>query len=275
MNEASLIISVYNKAKELELIFLALKKQSFSNYEIIVAEDGASPEIKAAVKAFTGTFNSITHITQEDKGFRKNRILNEAIRRAASDYLIFTDGDCIPHHDFIKAHISCKEPQTVLCGRRVALGENLSKKLLSGTVENLEHEKNHLEKLIDSLKSSDSSSKNIEEGYIIKNKLFRKLFFERDTHILGCNFSTHKQMLININGFDENYEGPGIGEDSDIEFRLRLTGAKFKSVRNLAVQYHLYHGKTKEEAKNLEYFNKVKEKNRSFCENGLIKTADE
>lgn len=274
MNEASLIISVYNKAKELELILLALEKQSFRGFEVIIAEDGSSPAIKAVADKFKGTFNSIEHITQEDKGFRKNKMLNEAIRRSGSDYLIFIDGDCIPHHDFINAHIMNKEPQTVLCGRRVALGENLSRKVISGALKDFKHEKQYFSKLIDSLKASYTSSKNIEEGYIVKNTLFRKLFFERDTHILGCNFSTHKQMLISINGFDENYEGPGIGEDSDIEFRLRLTGARFKSVRNLAIQYHLFHGKTKEEKRNFEYFEKVKEQNKSYCDNGLIKLKD-
>ncbi|MBK7158122.1 MAG: hypothetical protein IPH77_06070 [Ignavibacteria bacterium] len=29
------------------------------------------------------------YLTQQDKGFRKNKILNESIRRANKDYLIF------------------------------------------------------------------------------------------------------------------------------------------------------------------------------------------
>ncbi len=78
-------------------------------------------------------------------------------------------------------------------------------------------------------------------------------------------------MLEKINGFDENYEGPGLGEDSDIEYRLRLTGAKFKSVRNLAVVYHLYHPRTIEQQENMEYFNKVKSQSNFFCKNGLVK----
>ncbi len=112
---------------------------------------------------------------------------------------------------------------------------------------------------------------NIEEGFIFKNKTLRKILTNEDEHILGCNFSIEKKLLERINGFDETYEGPGIGEDSDIEYRLRLIGAKFKSVRNLAVQYHLYHKKTIEEQGNMEYFNKVKESGRYYCVNGLIK----
>ena len=40
-----------------------------------------------------------------------------------------------------------------------------------------------------------------------------------------------------INGFDENYMGPGIGEDSDVEYRLTIAGAEFKSLRNKAVLF--------------------------------------
>ncbi|MEP7145657.1 MAG: galactosyltransferase-related protein, partial [bacterium] len=111
----------------------------------------------------------------------------------------------------------------------------------------------------------------LEEGFIIKNKALRKVLTNPDEHILGCNFSIEKVLLEKINGFDENYEGPGIGEDSDLEFRLRLTGAKFKSVRYLAVQYHLYHVETIEDPGNLEYFNKMKENREYFCKNGLLK----
>ena len=53
--------------------------------------------------------NEIIHLTQEDKGFRKNKILNEAIRTDKTGYMIFIDGDCIPHPDFIKEHIENRE----------------------------------------------------------------------------------------------------------------------------------------------------------------------
>ena len=90
-------------------------------------------------------------------------------------------------------------------------------------------------------------------------------------HIVGCNFSLHKELLEKINGFDENYIGPGIGEDSDIEFRLRLIETKFKAIRNLAIQYHIYHEKTVEERRNFVYFHEVQKNNNHLCKNGLVK----
>lgn len=274
MSKVSLIISVYNKVKELDLIFYALSVQSFKNFEVIVAEDGRGLGMKEFIEEWSGKITfPVRHITQEDKGFRKNIILNEAIRNSSSDYLIFIDGDCIPHSDFIKAHFENKEDNTVLCGRRVNLTKSISNKITPKKILNLDYQKLKLSEVIYSSLNRKNSGYNfnIEEAFIYKNKTLRKVLTNEDEHILGCNFSIHKNLLEKINGFDENYEGPGLGEDSDIEFRLRLIGAKFKSVRNLAVQYHLFHNKTVEEPKNMEYFNEVKKSKEFFCKNGLLK----
>lgn len=272
MNKATIIGSVYDKVNELELILYALSIQSFRDFELIIAEDGQNDKIKRLVGEWQKkNLLNIKHITQEDKGFRKNRILNEAIRKSSADYLIFIDGDCVPHSDFIKAHFENRGANTVLCGRRVNLTKTISGKINRDSIVNLDYQKIKLPEVIFSALNRDKSESNfnIEEGIILKKKFFRKIVTNEDEHILGCNFSIHKELLKKINGFDEKYEGPGLGEDSDIEFRLRLIGAEFKSVRNLAVLYHMHHSKTKEEPKNMEYFIKVKEENKSFCSNGL------
>ncbi|MFZ1322665.1 MAG: glycosyltransferase [Ignavibacteria bacterium] len=274
MHKVTLIISVYNKIKELELIFYALSIQSFQDFGIIIAEDGMNENMKTLIDKWRSLDKfTLKHITQEDIGFRKNRILNESIRNSETDFLIFFDGDCIPHSDFVKSHFENKTENTVLCGRRVNLTKKISEKITKETILNKEYEKLKLGEVIYSTlnKGKNEFNFNIEEGIIIKNRSVRNIVTNQDEHILGCNFSIPKDLLIKINGFDENYEGPGLGEDSDIEFRLRLIDAKFRSVRNLAVQYHLYHPKTVEEEKNMEYFNEVKKKNEFFCKNGLEK----
>ena len=272
--KTSLIISVYNKYKELDLIFNALTVQSYKDFEVIIAEDGTNQDMNELISAWKSkNIFPIKHLTQEDMGFRKNKILNESIRNSSTDYLIFFDGDCIPHPDFVKAHFDNRDSNTVLCGRRVNLTKSISAKITKESILNLDYQKIKLPEIIYSAlnKSKDKINFNIEESFIYKNKTIRNILINKDEHILGCNFSIPKVLLTKINGFDENYEGPGLGEDSDIEFRLRLIDAKLKSVRNLAVQYHLYHPKTIEEEKNMEYFNLVKSKKEFFCKNGLKK----
>ena len=77
--------------------------------------------------------------------------------------------------------------------------------------------------------------------------------------------------MININGFDERYEAPSIGEDSDVQFRLELTGVKIKSLNHIAVQYHLYHKLQERPQKNLDFFDEVKKNKVAFTPFGLKK----
>ncbi|MDD5363498.1 MAG: glycosyltransferase [Ignavibacteria bacterium] len=272
MKTISLIISVYKKVKELEILLTALKRQSCKDFDVIIADDGSGDIISDFVKEFRKTCDyEIIFLTQEDAGFRKNKILNEAVRTSVNEYLIFLDSDCIPHKDFVKAHFDNSEKNTVLVGRRIHLNEKLSDMLTPEFVLTDDFDRLYLRALKSSI-GFRKSTYTAEEGIIIRNKLLRKLLNIRNYHIVGCNFSLSKELLLEINGFDENYVGAGIGEDSDIEYRLGLINAKFKSVRNLAVVFHMYHEKTKEDNTNYDYFhNNVKTKNNFYCENGIFK----
>jgi glycosyltransferase involved in cell wall biosynthesis len=270
--KASLIISVHQKAKELELIFYALGIQSNKNFEVLIAEDGRDDSIKNLIDLWKIKNNfPVIHLTQENKGFRKNKILNEAIRSSNTNYLIFIDGDCIPHPEFIDSHIKNRKPETVLCGRRVNLTIKMSDELNKKSIQNKSYTKIKFSNVIFSALNREKVNFNIEEGIQIKNRPLRNIITNEDEHILGCNFSVSKDLLKKINGFDENYIGPGLGEDSDIEFRLRLINVKFKSVRNLAILYHLYHRKTIEAKVNMKYFIEMKKRGDYFCKNGLVK----
>jgi GT2 family glycosyltransferase len=94
----------------------------------------------------------------------------------------------------------------------------------------------------------------VEKGFSFKNNFLLNFFNKKTRGLLGCNFSVFKENLIKINGFDERYEAPSIGEDSDVHFRLGLTGVKIKSVNHAAVQYHLLHALQERSQKNLELF---------------------
>ena len=101
----SLIISFYKRLDFLDLIFQSLDKQSFKNFEVIVAEDNDDLHtIDFISKARTKHTFRILHVSQEDLGFRKNKILNRALNIASFDTILFLDGDCIPHKDFIRQY---------------------------------------------------------------------------------------------------------------------------------------------------------------------------
>lgn len=270
MKKASLIISVYNNIRNLELIFTALTIQSFKEFEVIIADDGSGDEMKNFISGWKKKGEpDIKHVWQEDYGFRKNKILNECIRRSGTDYLIFIDGDCIPHSDFVKAHYSNRKENTVLFGRRVYFGKDISDSLTVEKILNKSYQKLSFRLIRESVSRSKDGCYNAEEGIIIKNNIARKLLLKSDVGILGSNFSLHKKLIEAINGFDENFIGPGYGEDTDVERRLRLYKAKVKSIRNLAIQYHIYHPKTIEAHNNKVYYDEIKNDKEYFCIKGL------
>lgn len=271
MNKLSVIISVYNKVHELELILTALEHQSFRDFEVIIADDGSGMEMKEFIDKKKKNSNlKITHLWQEDKGFRKNKILNKSITRSKTNYLIFLDGDCLPHSDFVNEHYKSRTDNTVLCGSRVNMSKKLSEQITVDVVQSKEYERGMLSKIIDSFRDKDRRSTYVEEGIYIGSEIIHKII-KRKPRLVGCNFSVPKELMLKINGFDENYTGPGVGEDSDIEFRLKLSGAGFESVRNKAIVYHFYHPHTKESSNNYAYFEKVKKRKLMVCRNGINK----
>jgi hypothetical protein len=59
--------------------------------------------------------------------------------------------------------------------------------------------------------------------------------------LIGCNLGIWRDDLVAVNGFDEAYEGWGIGEDSDLGSRLYHLGRQRKFVYGRALVFHLDH----------------------------------
>ena len=80
--------------------------------------------------------------------------------------------------------------------------------------------------------------------------------------------------MQSINGFDEEYKNPSVGEDVDINWRFRADGTEVISCRNIANVYHLWHKKGfgSVDAKINDAILKSNfDVNRFVCENGLKK----
>lgn len=269
MPDLTLVVTVYNDVRALGLIFLALDRQTHRNFEVVVADDGSGPGVAALVAGHARSARyPVRHVRHEDEGFRKNAILNRAISAAGSGYMVFIDGDCLPHRRFLEDHASHAAPGRVLCGRRVNLGPELSRGIDAGAVSSGRFEKLSLRLLADGLRGGSTW---VEDAVRVRNPLVRKILHPGAPSILGCNFSVHREWLERINGFNEDYRGPGLGEDSDVAFRLALAGAELKSLRNLAVLFHLHHPRTVVGRENRAIYDRVVASREMFCTNGLVK----
>ncbi|MCW8812482.1 MAG: glycosyltransferase [Ignavibacteriaceae bacterium] len=269
MTKATVIAAFYNRLDYLKLVLAGFERQTEKNFELIIADDGSRKDVVADIKKIKTEYSfPIKHIWQEDKGFRKNKILNKAITESSSDYLIFIDADCVPHGVFVEGHLTFSKKNFSLTGRRVNLSEKITNLLSEKKVRNGFLEKNLFLLIKDGLfgKSFD-----VEKGLYFKNNFLLNFFNRKSRGLLGCNFSSFKEDLVKVNGFDERYEAPSIGEDSDIQYRLELAGIKIKSINHTAVQYHLYHKLQERTPVNLKLFQEVKKNKIAFTPFGLKK----
>ncbi len=238
--KVSLIIAVYKDIEALNLIIEALKKQTYKNFEVIVAEDNNAKEMKNYIDSIEGL--DVKHTFQEDVGVRKSRSVNNAILKSSGKYLIFIDGDCVPYTTFIESHVYLSEKSTALSGRRFNLGPKFSAKLRVGTLSSQKLEKSVFMNFF-SLKK-DILEGHLEAGIYVNPKSSLYKFFLKDrkhTSLLGCNYSCFKEDMLKINGIDESYGASPVADDTDIEWRLRKSGVKIKSCKFAANIFHLYH----------------------------------
>jgi len=270
--KVSIIIAVYKDYEALDLIIQALKLQTYQNFEVVIAEDGNDLKMNNYIKSIKNI--SIQHLSQEDNGWRKNIMLNRAITSATSEYLIFIDGDCVPHNKFIEEHVRLKEDHTVLCGRRTEPGEYFSNLLRTKQISIEEFFTNYLKNYF---KLKKDNIRHYEDGiHCAYKSLLGKLIDmkgkRKEAHIVGCHWSCNKNDLIKINGFDEDFKLPTTGEDTDIERRLRHFGVKMKSCRNFAILTHLYHKKNFNPEISAQTLNIMNNKLDQFiCKNGINK----
>jgi hypothetical protein len=115
----------------------------------------------------------------------------------------------------------------------------------------------------------------VEDGLRFESQRLRNILHHEARGMLGSNFSVHRSALESINGFDEEYDGPGCGEDSDVQFRLELQGLRKKSLRHLAIQFHLHHPRTTIPQRCLDRFARIQREGSIRCENGLESTHQE
>lgn len=270
--KVSLIAAVYKDIEALDLIVTALKTQTYKNFELVVAEDNDSAEMKAYVQSIEGI--EVKHTFQEDDGIRKARSQNNGIHAATGEYLIFIDGDCVPYSTFIEAHVRLSADKTVLSGRRMNLGPKYSTKLRQKALSPLQLEKSFLLRF--PWIAKDAVERHAEAGIYLDPDgwLFRTLRKSANTSLLGCNFSCFKKDFVTVNGFDEGYGATAISDDTDLEWRFKASGLQIRSCKNAANQFHLHHKRRSEEActpppEIWRKFLDNKAANRFVCDEGL------
>ena len=252
--KTAVIVPTYNSPDALEVVLRGYSLQDDQEFEVIVADDGSTEDTKTLLDRLRGQMPfSMTHVWQEDKGFRLAAVRNRAVAATQADYIIFTYGYCIPSRRFVSAHKQLAEQGYFLAANRILMSQRLSEEILRnrsslsswGWAEwCVARARQDIDKLLPLV--------------VLPDGAFRKWSPHRWQGLKTCNLSLWREDLLRINGLDESYEGWGL-DDSDLVVRLFHAGIKHKSARFAAPVFHLWHRESDRSSyhKNQERFSKV------------------
>ena len=262
----SLIITTYNEPKWLEMCLESYRNQSFKDFEIIIADDGSSSKTREVINGYSDIVQK--HIWHEDKGFRKTKILNKAISAATSDYLIFTDGDCIANYNLTETHYNNRKPKSFLSGSYYKLDAHSSYNIEKSDIRNLFNYKT-LNQI-----GHRPTYKSIKFLAPLKIRIILdKITTTKPTWNGHCS-SGWKKDIEAVNGFDERMVYGAL--DRELGERLINYGVRPIQIRHQSCLIHLYHkqGYVCDEGKvfNQSIRKAVKDKRLIWTDFGIIKS---
>ncbi|HEX5167965.1 MAG TPA: glycosyltransferase family 2 protein [Cyclobacteriaceae bacterium] len=271
--KVSVIFSTYNMPLWLEKVLWGYECQTYQDFEIIIADDGSGPDTRTLIDDFKKSSRlNIIHVWQEDEGFQKSRILNKAILNSTTDYLIFTDGDCIPRNDFVQVHVTKARAGYFLSGGYFKLPMITSEMITrDDVIRQRAFDINWL--YARGLEKTYKSMKLTSKGFKAD---FLNFITPATATWNGHNSSGWKEDLLSINGFNEDMKYGG--QDRELGERLMNKGIKGIQVRYSAICIHLDHKreyKTKESVLfNLNVRKETRRSKKIWTENGLVKQKE-
>ena len=270
-------ITTYNNPKSLELCLLSFQNQTYTNFEVFIADDGSKDETRDLILRLKRELPyAIYHIWHPDEGYRKSKINNTVFRQIDAQkfpILICLDHDVIVHPKFLEdhylAHARAGFKPLLFMGRRVDLGPELTGKITPQNV--LDYTRGLNLKMIRSAWKGDTH--NVLRSCRLDGPSWLTHLLKRDRvfDLLGSNFSVTMQVMKDVNGYNEDFKSYW-GEDGDLFVRIRNSGVAIQGRIGFAVQWHLYHKRLDETPKHVEMYQQLL-KNTEYrrCENGILK----
>jgi glycosyltransferase involved in cell wall biosynthesis len=230
------VFTTYNRPHDLARVLAGYARQTWREFEIVIADDGSGAQTRECIEQARRQWNlTIRHVWHEDIGFRKCRILNRAIVETRAEYLIFTDGDCIPHPQFVAGHVRLAHPGHFVSGGCVRLSDVTTRAIAAQDVLD--------GKVFDArwLQAQGESSLNLRKLLLSSppwHGVMNSITTTKPTWN-GHNASTWREEVLAVNGFDERLGYGGL--DREFGERLERCGMKGLQARYSLVCLHLDH----------------------------------
>ncbi len=200
----SVIIPVYNRLDEVEDLLASLSRQTFKDFEVVIVEDGSTAPCKDAVDRYADKV-TVKYFMKPNEG--RSIARNYGLERAAGDYFIFFDSDCVIPEQYFEKLDKALEKHPVDCfGGPDAAHESFS----------------DTQKAINYSMTSFLTTGGIRGGKVSLEKFTPRTF----------NMGFSRKVYDNVGGFREMFS-----EDIDMSTRIKNAGYSIALIREAYV-YH-------------------------------------
>ena len=231
----SVLISTCNEPQWLEWVLLGYARQTFTDFEMIVVDDGSGAETRVRINALRAEMPYVLrHFRQPDLGYRKCTAMNRGIEMAQADYLIFSDGDCIPRADFVACHAAQRRPGCFLSGGYSKLPMDLSHRIRRSDV--LSGRATHYPWLAANGLQRHTLKLRVRQAWM--SALLNALT-PVAPRFHGHNALAWKADVLRVNGWDERLQYGS--QDIELGERLNNAGVHGRTIRYSAICVHLEH----------------------------------
>jgi glycosyltransferase involved in cell wall biosynthesis len=267
----SVIVTTYNREDALDLALRALSRQADRNFEVLVADDGSGPATAGVIAGWKDNLGvPLTHVWQENHGFRAGEIRNRAIAASRGSYVVFLDGDCLARPDFVAQHRALAEPGWFVVGNRILLSPPFTNEVL---LHSLAPETWSIAKLLGARLGGGVNrlmpALNLPLGGL------RRAAPKSWVGARTCNLAVARADLDRVDGFDTMFNGWGL-EDSDLVVRLIKAGTRRKDGRFATGVVHLWHAEADRSGlmRNQRMLDDVLRNDRTRAQSGLSQLAE-
>ncbi len=245
----SLVVTTYNRSDALIAVLRGLARQTDSQFEVIIADDGSTIAHQHAVLTSDPAKQlRATHVWHPDVGFTASRVRNRGVSVSTGAYIVFLDGDCVPETDFVFQHRRLTQRGCFVNGSRVMLSEGKTRQVLADGFDVSgqsaffwlkQRLQGHASKLTGLVRLPDMALR-LEKEFAWRG-------------IRSCNMGVWRTDFERVNGFDESFVGWG-HEDADFVLRLHNAGIVRKNGFCATEVYHLWHRESSrtQESRNAE-----------------------
>ncbi len=257
--QMGVIVTVYNDADNLDRWLGQIPGQTFQPEEIVIGDDGSSnPAVKDVIRKHTTRLRNIVHVWHSDHGYQRAKIINRAVEASTAEYLVFTDSDCLMERHYLEDHLSLSRPRSFIQGNRAHVSGGCTADFHPSFFTVL--------------------------AFCLRGRIYNKKCAWRSALLesfkgegywnmpVGANFSCGRAEFMEVNGFDERYQGWG-GEDADIYARLKHAEVAGIFPRNHCVLFHLDHPVKPKNDTNLKLLAEVCDERRVTCERGVADSS--